>query len=292
MRSEVLIDCFADTLAMTTTEEIRRDLALSIQSNRVYPEGFIAPSAPFRSSAPSVHFVDLTTLKAAKLFAESGKVAVLNFANPFTPGGGVTRGAVAQEESLCRSSTLYPCLMAENVQNEYYIYHRKRGGSRFSDRLIYTENVLVFKDDQELPQQLDKADWFHVDIITCAAPYSGGSQKFSDTELGKIFRGRIKNIFEAAVDHQVDVLILGAFGCGAFGNPPELVACAFRDVLSLGEYAAKIPVLVFAFKKPRIGKSKNAEVFKANLDGCAAFSITYADAVSATGFELQGKTNG
>ena len=266
MDPKSLIQSFRDTLAIIASPAIQNDVAQSIASNRVYPEGFSAPEAPTRTNSPSVQIELLTTLQAAKKYKEKGKVAVLNFANPVEPGGGVVRGAMAQEECLCRSSALYPCLTAENVEQEYYLYHRGCGGFSYSDRLIYTESVLVFKDDQELPQMMDSSDWFHVDVITCAAPYSRFLPRSALPDLERIFRSRIRNILEAAVDHQVDVLVLGAFGCGAFGNPPELVSCAFRDVIAEGCYDQKIPFLVFAIKKPPVGVSRNAEVFMENLN--------------------------
>ena len=80
---------------------------------------------------------------------------------------------MAQEECLCRSSNLYPCLFAPCAQAEYYQFNRNRSDHLFTDRVVYTPDVVVFKDDQPVPQLLPREQWFRVDVLTCAAPYLG-----------------------------------------------------------------------------------------------------------------------
>lgn len=174
---------------------------------------------------------------------------MLNFANPHYPGGGVTKGAQAQEESLCRCSNLYPCLNAGNVYHDYYMYNRTKTDKLFSDRLIYTKNVLVFKDDDEIPKLMPKSEWYQVDIITCAAPYLEKNKYTNKTVLKEIFKSRIKNIFEAALDNSVEVIVLGAFGCGAFKNPPDVVAKAFHEVIEENRYYNCFKYILFAIKE-------------------------------------------
>ena len=174
---------------------------------------------------------------------------MLNFANPENPGGGVQIGAMAQEECLCRSSNLFACISDQNVFDEYYGYHRSLKSHFYTDRLIYTKNVTVFKDDSPVPQMLPETDWFDVDVITCAAPYLGGSKYTNLTVLRHLFRSRIANILESALDNHVDTIVLGAFGCGAFKNPVQLVAEEFKAVIKNGQYCKKFKNIVFAIKK-------------------------------------------
>ena len=256
-----LITCFLDTLAFSNGAVLSAGTEVAIQSSRVYREGFRTEVQP-TSVDGKIALIEKSTFDAAKEYVSYGRTAVLNFANPVEPGGGVTRGAMAQEECLCRSSNLYPCLMAENVQKEYYSYHEGQGGNWFSDRLIYTKGITVFKDDQTVPQMRDKTDWFQVDVITSAAPYLRGVWDPDPVKVKQVFKDRIQNILEAAVDNGVIVLILGAFGCGAFGNPPDTVAQAFQEIIDEGDYTQKIPYIVFAFKKPREGHSKNLPYFQ------------------------------
>jgi len=246
MGREERINCFQDTIARCAGEELASLTAGAREASRVYPENFRSGRLhPVRE--PGILVVEQTSFAAARENLRQGRVAVLNFANPHYPGGGVFQGAMAQEECLCRSSNLYPCLEDGRVFESYYRYHQKQTDYDFSDRLIYTPAVTVFKDDAPVPQLLDRSQWFQVDVITCAAPYLAKRRYVNRTVLGNLFRSRIRNILEAAMENEAEVLILGAFGCGAFGNPPEVVARAFREVLAEQRYQA-FRRIVFAIR--------------------------------------------
>ena len=128
---------------------------------------------------------------------------MLIFANPHYAGGGVEHGAMAQEECLCRSSNLYPCLFAPCAQAEYYQFHRNRVDHLFTDRVVYTPDVVVFKDDQPVPQLLPREQWFQVDVLTCAASYLGEPVHISPSDLKALFKSRIREICRVAMEHQV-----------------------------------------------------------------------------------------
>lgn len=285
MRIVDLIACFQDTFSKSNNDSLKQHTAQAVQSNRVYKEGFICQHRPNVSACFDVSFsqqircenppthnvfdrfhnkaatqnptpnenatikvISGTTFDTAKRYCTIGKVAVLNFANPVNPGGGVQRGAMAQEECLCRSSNLYTCISDPNVFDEYYGYHRNCNSDFFTDRLIYTKNVTVFKDDSSVPQMLPQNEWFDVDVITCAAPYLGNRNNTDKAALKALFKNRIKNIFETALYNDVAVMILGAFGCGAFKNPPDLVASAFHEVIMENTYDKFFRKIVFAIK--------------------------------------------
>ena len=183
------------------------------------------------------------TLEASETYAKQGKrVCVLNFASATNPGGGVVRGSSAQEESICRCTTLYPCLNTKEMWNGFYGPHRRADNPLYNDDCIYTPSVKVFKSDSNFPELLPEAEWWDVDVITCAAPNlrkipsnrmnpNAGSQKanITDEELRTLHIARIQRIFEVAMASGAEVLILGAFGCGAFCNPPEVVAKVFAE---------------------------------------------------------------
>lgn len=186
------------------------------------------------------------TLAAAKRLTEkySGKrIAVLNFASATNPGGGVTNGSSAQEEALCRCSTLYPCLKTNELFAQFYSMHRSRQDTRYTDACIYTPDVISIKSDLALPQAVPESEWFSVDVITCAAPNlrkipynamnpgQGRAVKVSPAELLDIHKKRGRHILDIAAANGADIVVLGAFGCGAFQNDPNVVARAYKEIL-------------------------------------------------------------
>lgn len=264
MADNELIQCFLDSVNISNSI-LKAETENAILSNRVYRENFISQNRIVRNENhfnifDFIIFEATTSFNAAKQYLKYGKTAVLNFANPHNPGGGVHNGATAQEECLCRSSNLYPCISNKNTYNEYYLYNRNISNSFFSDRLIYTKDVTVFKDDCAVPRLMPNADWFKVDVITCAAPYIAKRKYTNPTALKELFKSRIKNIFEAAIDNGVEVIILGAFGCGAFKNPPEIVAKAFHEVIKENIYEYFFKKIVFAIKS-NYSNDYNCEIF-------------------------------
>lgn len=101
-----------------------------------------------------------TTFSSAKKYADDGnKVAVLNFASAVNPCGDVTIGAMTQEEYLCRSSNLAPCLKQKHLFDEFYMKHRNANDPMYSNTIIYSKNVLVFKNDDAIPVLMDENDY-------------------------------------------------------------------------------------------------------------------------------------
>lgn len=207
-----------------------------------------------------------STLDAARSY--SGKVCVHNFASATNPGGGVERGSSAQEECLCRCSTLFKCLTASMPLEKFYGPHRadKTTGVIHNDDILYTPRVHVIKSDSYTNLYRNAV----VDVITCAAPNlretpanaynheAGEGIKLSDTELYEIHLKRAKKIMAVAAHHNVDVLVLGAFGCGAFRNNPEIVANAYKDALK--DYATCFDTVEFAVFC-RADKTENYDAF-------------------------------
>ncbi len=202
------------------------------------------------------------SFEAAKAYCNGlQKVCVLNFASSTNPGGGVSTGAGAQEECLCRISTLYFCLDTDVLWKKFYKPHRELHSPIHNDDILYTPNITVFKTDTAVPKLTSENEWYTVDVITCAAPNlrerpsnrynSGDGQErlaLSDSELEAVHKKRDRRIFDVAVKNGVDVLILGAFGCGAFRNKPEIVA---KVMLGLAhEYSKAFKVIEFAVYCP------------------------------------------
>lgn len=191
------------------------------------------------------------TLEASSYY-QGEKVAIHNFASATNPGGGVTKGSTAQEECICRCTGLYFSLNSSSAWNSFYTPHRSSGNPIHNADIIYTPSVTVFKTDTAYPKLMREADWYDVDVITCAAPnlrekphnqYNSGDRgsaiKISDKELLAIHEERLRRILDIAASNGVETIILGAFGCGAFKNKPEVVALAAKNVLKDYMYAFK-----------------------------------------------------
>lgn len=172
------------------------------------------------------------------------KVCVHNFASATTPGGGVVKGSSAQEECLCRCSTLYFCINTKPMWEGFYSLHRATQNPLHNDDCIYTPEVTVFKSDTAEPHILPEEEWYRVNVITCAAPNlrlmpsnamnpDDGKKKvkISDKDLFALHEKRLTRILDVAATGGNEAVILGAFGCGAFENNPEVVAKAFKKVI-------------------------------------------------------------
>ena len=241
-RKERNILVFADTQRMIAgTEELSENVKAVRLNQEMIPHGKpVAPAAAPRERDASVIVSGKRTLEAAAAY-RGKKTCVLNFASSTNPGGGVRWGSSAQEESLCRCSTLYPCLDSPEMWDCFYEPHREKRFALNNDDLIYSPGVLVIKTDMDVPERLEKEDWYPVNVITCAAPdlrrrpdkmldpMSGlYAADLPEEELRSLLEKRIERIFAKAACEGNEVLILGAFGCGAFFNPPVLVSEVFR----------------------------------------------------------------
>lgn len=163
---------------------------------------------------------------------EEKNILVLNFANPVNPGGGVRRGARAQEEDLCRKSSLLLSLESDDAQN-YYRYNKSLHTYMGSDAIILTPNVEIIRDiNGEL---LDES--MIVSVMTCAAPMlAQGMERINDEQYKELFYNRICGMLKCAAYWGYQVLVLGAFGCGAFGNDAKVVSDLFYKALKEFDY--------------------------------------------------------
>ncbi|MDD6657518.1 MAG: TIGR02452 family protein [Lachnospiraceae bacterium] len=199
------------------------------------------------------------------------KTCVHNFASATTPGGGVVKGSSAQEECLCRTSTLYFSINEQEMWDKFYLPHRRELDNIHNDDLIYTPGVIVMKTDTAKPKLMPEEDWYSVDVITLAAPkLRGGARRgekprcVTDKELLAIHEKRMRRFFDIAKAFNEEVLILGAFGCGAYMNSPQVVAQAMKNILP--EYLYDFKAIEFAVYCPPTDNT-NFKVFERVLKG-------------------------
>lgn len=263
------ISAFEDTMqCIRRNAQLNQRTKQSIMHTQIFPPNSHSKKHPHYES-PEVTVTTETTVSAARrLYRAYTRLALLNFANPLEPGGGVLRGATAQEESICRASTLYPCLTSTQA-SAFYELHRSIPyhflGFLATDSLLYSPGVTLFKEEDENGVPLYTERWCIAEVITCAAPcFYSRMNCLPDDELLPLFTKRIKNIMEAAIDHDIASLILGAFGCGAFRNPPLVVAEAFRQVLLMPRYRYAFAHVCFAIRRSN-SFCENVEAFEIKM---------------------------
>ena len=200
------------------------------------------------------------------------EICVHNFASATTPGGGVVKGSSAQEECLCRCSTLYFNLNTPEMWEGFYAPHREAQNPVHNDDCIYTPGVVVMKTDTASPKLMPQEDWYSVNVITCAAPnlrlmpsnrmnMGDGFKrvKMTDKDLLALHEKRLSRILDIALEEKNEVVILGAFGCGAFENNPRVVAMAAKNVIK--KYLHSFKTIEFAiYCSP--GDEENFNAFK------------------------------
>lgn len=248
-----LVKIFKDTYDKSLSDYKKETDILVTHKTFIYePQSLFIEKNKKKSDIKLINCDSVTA--CIKLAKDSKKIAVLNFADPETPGGAVTYGAKAQEECLCRCSNLYQSLTSADCKEWFYDYNKRYYyDGKNTDCIIYSEGVTFFKDaDYDL-----LSIPVTIDVITCPAPRKNMNKK----EALFTYIQRIKSIFAAAFEHNIEILILGAWGCGAFNQDPTLIAKSFKKAIKL--YGGNFEKIVFAI--PRTEYDSNFDVFKSEL---------------------------
>jgi uncharacterized protein (TIGR02452 family) len=240
--------------------DLRAALGRAVSQVVSIPPGTPLPSRP-RPDYPETRVLvcNETTLNATRWLQRRGRRPLaLNFASGVQPGGGFLTGARAQEENLCRSSGLFLTLH----DNPMYATHLERELADSTDWTILSPEVPVFRSDDGTP--LDEP-WMMC-CATCAAPYAPDvGQPLS----GDLLQVRIGRVLAIAQSYGFDSLVLGAWGCGDFGNDPFRTARDFRSALEI-DFAGSFAEIVFAiadWSPERRFLGPFRKVFAATVDG-------------------------
>lgn len=244
------------------TEVVRPDELEALSANG---KPSSTPRPPVGDAVPTpratrIEVVDATTQQAAKdLAREPGGVVLLNFASAKNPGGGFLGGAKAQEEEVCRCSGLYPLLAR---RSEYYEANRALRSALYTDYSIYSRDVPFFKTatNHELLEEP-----FVASVITAPAPNAGALMQNEPAAMGRIretFERRWRNVLALAEAKGHETVLLGAWGCGAFHNDPEVAASTVAHWLRVSpRFKGSFARVVFAI--PSFGRSlANLTVFQ------------------------------
>jgi len=220
--------------------EVTIDVATALAGTVLHEPGETLPKA--EPIEPIVEVTHESTLLAARRVGG----AALVFASAKNPGGGFLGGAKAQEEGIARASVLYPCLL---TASEFYAFHRAQRDLRYSDRVIYSPQVPVFRDDRGTLLE----EPYTAAFLTAAAPNAGAierNQSHDARDIPQVLRTRARRVLEVAAAHGHRTLVLGAWGCGVFRNDPATVASAFADTIAaVGQFDR----IVFAIRDEKSG---------------------------------------
>ena len=279
-RRQRLIDVFEDTQRFYTQDPL---LSKVVQEARTATKLYEAEDYPVIPDTPEMDgHVIVTKHKsfeaAMKIHADhpEWKITVLNFASATNPGGGVKTGSSAQEESLCRCSTLYPTLTQNWLWQCYYQKNRDAHDNLHTDACIYSSGVVICKTDEARPERMEEKDWVTVDVISCAAPNLrwrpgtvhnpeyGKTMVVTDNELYQVHLKRARHILHVAAANGADALTLGAFGCGAFANNPAVVSSAYKTAnADYKKYFRMIELAIYC----RENETVNYDVFDKTIKG-------------------------
>ena len=196
-----------------------------VNRSKIYDQTFVCKKDTSRTTDVRQNIIveNMDSVQAIFHYGYDGTTTILNFASYKNPGGKFLDGSSAQEEMLCHSSFLYNVL--SEFDKDYYEFNRlTKNFSLYTNRAIYTPDVLFLDGDEEV----------YSDVITCAAPNKKAAQKYQnvpDAEVSKAMYHRIDSLLYAAVVMKAEILILGAFGCGVFGNDLTEVSEMFKELL-------------------------------------------------------------
>lgn len=238
-------------------EKYKNEIAKSIKNTICYSTDYKSSDSTVNKKDLQIEVIDIDSVSAIlqyKKETQNRKIAVLNFSSYKNPGGMFLSGSKAQEECLCHESFLYNVLSQKQKFYEWNNWHKNK--ALYLNRALYSPDI-----------RFEKNDSFSClcDVITCAAPNKSAAQKYqdvSDEENTKALHSRIKFILDIAKDNQVDTLILGAYGCGVFGQSAHEVASIFKEYLDTTHSCFE--KVVFAIPK---GNNNNYIEFKKVFGG-------------------------
>lgn len=241
---------------------------VTIQTHGQHLDQAIMYNAPINLTSPAtecpteISVIGMDCIEALQEMVNQGyNPAILNMASLYHPGGGVIDGSSAQEEDLCRRSTLAVSLyqfslpggkhgdLAEMVnvrrRADRYPMHNLNGG-------IYSPGITFFRTSRDQGYALLEKP-FTAAVVSVAALNYNQRHGHSTLENGMIpdsdkpvIKEKMRTILRIAIEHGHDSMVLGAFGCGAFCTPPAQQATLFHQVLEESEFRNRFRKLTFA----------------------------------------------
>jgi uncharacterized protein (TIGR02452 family) len=190
----------------------------------------------------NIYVLGTDTVSAAQKMSVIGRTALLNMASYKRPGGGVRRGAQAQEECLFRCSNLGDAIPSTNYPLDI-------------DEGLYTRDAYFFRDFY-----YGFIDTFQVDVMTVPA-FNLGEQEVDMNFYEQTTKDKIILMLGMAMENKAENLVLGAWGCGVFKNDPKTMARLFNEVLT-EKFDGVFKNVVFAIINDKNSVDDNFNIFK------------------------------
>lgn len=223
------------------SSKYKDEIDKSIQGTKIYDVGFCCDKTDIKDSM-NIVIEDIDSVSAVLKYGDDN-TAILNFSSYKNPGGMFLNGSKAQEECLCHESYLYNVL-SQFTQSFYDWNNQNKNKALYKNRGLYSPHVVFERGINSKT----------VAVITCAAPNKSAAQKYlqiSDEENSVVLQSRIRYVLDIARDNGVKTLILGAYGCGVFGQDATEVATVFKNLL--GTTHKCFDTVVFAIPYGRDG---------------------------------------
>ena len=246
----------------------------ALQDN-VFCEREISLKDPQKIFVTNIQVVNQDCLAYAKSLLEQDSaddLCVLNMASAKNPGGGVYGGAGAQEEYLFRCSDYYRFLFQYadpalfDCEKVYGIPHNPRHSYPLKRNFggVYSHGVTIFRNTEANGYALLETPW-KVNFVAVAANnirrYMNGRTTIPDKFIPSTL-SLIRTILRIAYNNGQRRLVLGAFGCGAFANPPGHMAQLFKQVFEEPEFQGLFREIHFAIIEDHNSHGRNVNAFK------------------------------
>ena len=252
-------------------KQIQFDDTRMLQMGKCFHRELPVVSAPDVPGGTKVMVESNDCLVAAERLVKEGySPALLNFASAGHPGGGVETGARAQEETICRRSTLTRSIYTFDPKYAAKYGYELQDGDHYpivyDFCAVYSPHVTVFREGLDC---LLMENPFDVAVVTCAALNLNGKYAIKLTPDGHmpkaavdITRNKIRTVFRLGLIYGNDALVLGAFGCGAFKNPPAEIAKLFHEVMEEPEFKNKYRLITFSIIEDHNSNNRNLRAFE------------------------------
>lgn len=216
------------------------------ENSRFYSRKFTVFDIPCKTDNTKITVVNNDSINAGlDILSEGLNPIVLNFANGRRAGGGVLNGSRAQEETIFRRTNMYRSLYQfMPFAEQYGVRKNVRQYPMDSDfGGIYTPYAIVFRAlDYSLLEKPKKISFVSVAAMNRPRLVDGEIAP----ELIETILNKMRTILRIGLYHGHDAIVLGAFGCGAFQNPPKHIARLFNKVINESEFRNKYKKIVFA----------------------------------------------